>query len=101
MHAYLVLRFVVGLLALFAHVRDFRDDSAAFPIVMSARLIAITGGTENSHCSATGDLPGGESIVTENTPRVLRSVCDGATRKDWANKILAEIKTKIMHLGRN
>jgi hypothetical protein len=68
---------------------------------MSAMLIAITGGIENSHCSATGALPGGESIVTENIPGALRSVREGGTSKDWQNKLAPEINTEIKHLTRN
>jgi len=98
MQAYLARRWVPGLAA---HVSDFRANRAASPIAMSAVVIAIADGTENSHWSATGTLPGGESMITENAPGALRSVWDGGTRKDWPNRTTAEIDAEMVHLVRD
>jgi hypothetical protein len=68
---------------------------------MSAAPIAIAGGTEISHCSATGSLPGGESSAAENTPGVFRSVRDGGTCKDWPNTIAEEIDIEIAQLAKD
>jgi len=95
MQAYLILRWIAGF---GAQVRDFRADSAALPILMSSVEIAITGGTENSHCNATGALPEGESIVTENNPGALRSVWDGGRRKDWPHRTTPKINP-VTHLA--
>jgi len=71
MQTYLDRRPTAGLVA---QASDFPADWAALPIVMSAAVIAIAGGTENSHCSATGALSGDDSMFRENTPGVLSSV---------------------------
>jgi len=92
---YRVLRRIADVVALVAQVRDLRDALAALPIVMSAALIAITGGTENSHCSAAGALPCGESMVMENTPGVRRSVWDGGTLSDWPKRMTEETNTEM------
>ena len=84
----------------FAHVSVFLADSAALPIRMSSVFTSIAGGITNSHCMATGALPGGDSSITENEPGFARSVSDGGTCNDWPHIIATGTISKIRQLKR-
>src|SRR5215469_13031968 len=89
MQAYLEPPGLKGLAGFTAQASDFPEDSAAFPIRISVFSMAIAGGTDSSHCRATGAFPGGASRRMENWPFILLSALEGGTRKDWPSSRIA------------
>src|ERR1017187_6301591 len=68
------------------HVRAFCADSAELPAAMSARSTTTFGGKVNSHCSAAGAFPCGDSSVNSNDPDAPRVTVEGAIDKDCAQR---------------
>src|ERR1017187_8091814 len=77
------------------HVRAFCADSAALPATMSARSTTVPAGKVNSHCSAAGAFPFGESSVSSSDPDAPRVTVEGATDRDCAQRPV-DARTKMI-----
>ena len=88
------------------HVIAFCADSAALPATMSAMSTATFGGKVNSHCSASGAFPSGDSSVSSKDPdpprvhhrrRQLVKVCAQAPA-ETSTKIKPPLMFTSLHL---